>query len=283
MRKNVSVIFTNYHFTQGNPRPNVPALIDIGGIQVKDPPSPLPANLQTWLDDATTGAIYMSMGTNIQSSEMSSSKLDAICKTFATLDEKIIWKFENDSLHGLPSNVMLSKWLPQSDLLAHPNIKLFISHGGLGGIIEAKYHGVPILGIPFFGDQITNVMTEVERGVALVLSYANLTQETFTYSVNEILTNPKYRDRSKEISKLFRDRPQKPMETAVFWTEYVLRHHGAKHMQSNSVFLNNWQLYSLDVIGLLLVVFVIVGFINICVLKWILRKLFGAKSKSKND
>lgn len=35
----------------------------------------------------------------------------------------------------------------------HSNARLFISHGGLLGIQETVYHGVPILGIPFGNDQ----------------------------------------------------------------------------------------------------------------------------------
>lgn len=42
MEKNISLIFCNSHFTEGSVRPNVPAVIEIGGIQVKDKPDPLP-------------------------------------------------------------------------------------------------------------------------------------------------------------------------------------------------------------------------------------------------
>ncbi|KAG5670631.1 hypothetical protein PVAND_000879 [Polypedilum vanderplanki] len=55
-----------------------------------------------------------------------------------------------------PDNVMISSWLPQRDILAHPNVKAYICHGGLLGTTEAVYEGVPVLGIPIFGDQKTN-------------------------------------------------------------------------------------------------------------------------------
>lgn len=40
--KNLSLILVNSHLSQGNVRPNVPGIIEIGGIQVKSTPSPLP-------------------------------------------------------------------------------------------------------------------------------------------------------------------------------------------------------------------------------------------------
>jgi len=49
---------------------------------------------------------------------------------------------------------MIRKWLPQSDILAHKNVVLFITHGGLFGTQEGLYRGVPMLFIPLYGDQV---------------------------------------------------------------------------------------------------------------------------------
>jgi glucuronosyltransferase len=40
--KNLSLALVNGHFSQSNPRPNVPAVIEVGGLQVKPKPDPLP-------------------------------------------------------------------------------------------------------------------------------------------------------------------------------------------------------------------------------------------------
>lgn len=283
LRRNVSLALVNYHFTTGYPRPNLPALIEVGGLQVKDPPSPLPKDLQTWLDEAEYGAIYMSMGSNVKSTSLSAKSLDAIVHTFSKLKQRIIWKFENDSLPGLSKNVMVSKWLPQDDLLAHKNLKIFITHGGLGSIIEAKYHGVPLVGIPIFADQLSNLINAERSGVAKIVQYTNLTRTTFSEAINDVLNDPIYRQTAKQISELFRDRPAKPMETAVFWTEYVLRHHGAPHLLSNSVYLNFWQLHSFDVIGFIILILVSTLFIVFTILKFVIRKLFGFETKAKSQ
>lgn len=46
------------------------------------------------------------------------------------MKQKVLWKFENDTLPNMPSNVMIRKWLPQNDVLAHKNTILFLTHGG---------------------------------------------------------------------------------------------------------------------------------------------------------
>lgn len=61
---------------------------------------------------------------------MPKERLNAFIETFRLLKQKVLWKFENETLPNMPSNVMIRKWLPQNDVLAHKNVILFLTHGG---------------------------------------------------------------------------------------------------------------------------------------------------------
>jgi len=74
-------------------------------------------DLQKYLDEAPDGVIYFSMGSNLRSSSMPESKRNAFLGAVSKVKQHVLWKWQNDTLPGQPSNVKLGKWLPQSDIL----------------------------------------------------------------------------------------------------------------------------------------------------------------------
>lgn len=133
----------------------------------------------------------MSFGTVLKATTLPAAKRDVFIKVFASLRQKVIWKFDS-TIENLPSNVMIRNWLPQTDIFAHPNIKLFISHCGQLGSLEAAHAGIPILGIPFFGDQHRNIEGFVDAGWALQLPYENITEESLRWALRTVLDNKRY-------------------------------------------------------------------------------------------
>jgi glucuronosyltransferase len=184
----------------------------------------------------------------------------------------------------LPPNVKLSKWLPQQDVLGHKNIRLFITHGGLGGTTESIYHGVPLVGIPMLGDQGSNMVKAAQKGFALPpLEFADLTEEMLLGAINKALNDPSYSETAKKLSTIFKDQQTKPLDRAVYWVEYVLRHKGAVHLRSAARDLNYIQYFSIDVLAVLLVISLITITINVVIVKAVVRKCFGAKdAKARN-
>ncbi|GAB0093835.1 UDP-glucuronosyltransferase [Sergentomyia squamirostris] len=272
------LILLNSHFSLSYPRPLLPNMIEIGGFHVDKKPKPLPQDLQKFLDSETNGVIYFSMGSTLQSSDLPAEKRTALLRTFSKLPMKVMWKWEDDSLPGKPDNVLIRKWFPQNDILAHPNVKLFITHGGLLSTMEATWFGVPVVGIPIYGDQMMNMGKTQASGYGLTVVYANLTEESLHWAVNEVLTNEKYSRKAKAISSRFRDQESDPMERAIYWIEYVARHGGARHLVSGAQDLHFIQYHNLDVFAFLILVPVLL----LLTLKWIIKKLF-CKTPRKQD
>lgn len=115
--------------------------IEIGGFHVKNHTNPLPKDIQEFIDSAEHGVVYFSLGGNLRPSKMSNDKKQHIISTLLKLKQKIIWKWD-EKLDVDEMQIMIRKWLPQDDILAHPNVKLFITHGGLLSCTEAIMRGV---------------------------------------------------------------------------------------------------------------------------------------------
>lgn len=285
-KSQVSLVMVNSYFTQTVPRPYLPNVVEVGGLQIKSTPDPLPADIQAWLDSAEHGAIFLSFGSNLKSSTLRQDKFDAIIGAIGKLKQRVIWKWDTDEMPGKPANVMIGKWLPQDDILAHANLKLFVTHCGLGGLTESMYHGVPIVGIPMFGDQDNNAAQVVREGWGVSLSFDKLTEADLLSAIEEVLTNQKYRDTVKNMAILYRDRPQSGLDLATFWVEYVARHKGAPHLHYQGADLNFFQRYSLDVllfIGAILYTTLKVACFIVRKLKRIICGGGQAKSKQKRN
>lgn len=107
--------------------------------------------------------------------------------------------------------------------------------------------------IPLFGDQPSNAK-EIEGkmyGIS-INHHKTVTGEEFEKVVNEVLANKKYLTNVKLFSELYQDRPITAKKNAVFWMEYVIRHKGARHLQSPAVHMNFLQLHNFDVIGVVI-------------------------------
>ncbi|CAL1572942.1 unnamed protein product [Knipowitschia caucasica] len=234
------------------PRPMMPNIIYMGGFQCK-PPQPLPTELEDFVQSAGEhGVIIMTLGTLVKALPMEIT--DEIARVFAKLPQKVIWRHLGERPSSLGNNTLIVDWMPQKDLLGHPQTKVFVAHGGTNGIQEAIYHGVPILGIPLFFDQFDNLLRVQARGAGSILRLSELTGQSFEQRLRELLLQPHYRDNMQRLSRLHRDQPLSPMEQALFWVEYVMRHRGAAHLRTQAYSMPWYSYYCLDVLLLLMTV-----------------------------
>lgn len=248
------------------PRPTMPNIVYVGGFQCK-PSSPLPPELEDFVQSSGDhGFIFMSLGTLIKA--LPKDITSKIAAAFAQLPQKVIWRHSGEKPDNLGNNTLLLKWLPQNDLLGHPKIKAFISHCGTNSIYESIHHGVPILGVPLMFEQPENALRIEVRGAAITLDITEITTESFLDAVRKVVNEPSYRNNMKRLSSLHRDQPMHPLDTALFWIEFVMRHKGAAHLRTESYKMPWYSYYSLDVFcflaGVVLLVIVVFGKIVQC-------------------
>ncbi|VVC33683.1 UDP-glucuronosyl/UDP-glucosyltransferase [Cinara cedri] len=276
-----SLIFVNSHYITEASRPFPPSVVQIGGIHLK-PVKNMSKDILEFIENSPHGVVLFAFGATIKISAIPEDTMKKLKKALAQVPQRILMKYEGE-MKNKPKNVMTAKWLPQRDILMHPNTKLFISHGGISSIYETVDAGVPVLGFPLFYDQPKNIDNLVNAGMAISMDIESVREDAFLRNVLELVNNPKYAKNAKITSERFKDRPMSPEKSVAYWTDYVVRHKGAPHLKSHATNLTWYQYLLLDVISVVIVFVVIILFILYTVLKNIHSYILKYKTKAKRE
>ncbi|KAM0727417.1 UDP-glycosyltransferase UGT5 [Formica fusca] len=276
----VNALLVNTHSSLHGSRPQLPNVVEIGGIHIPSRINPLPEDIAEFLDSAHDGALFFSLGSMIKAATMPQKKLDAILKVLGSIPRKVIWKWEIDELPHEMDNVITRKWLPQFAVMNHPNIKCYLGHGGLLGLSEAVYIGLPMILVPIFGDQFYNSAAAKTRGAAVVLSFDDLSEQSLRHALDTCFNNTSYRENAQRLSKAYRDRPATPLETAVWWTEYIARGNGNSYLRGEGADLLWYQYHLIDVALVLIIVSTALIYIFFRLIKLLLSLLSAVKGKA---
>ncbi|XP_045389045.1 UDP-glucuronosyltransferase 2B17-like isoform X2 [Lemur catta] len=263
------------------PRPLLPNIDFVGGLHCK-PAKPLPKEMEDFVQSSgENGVVVFSLGSMV--SNMTEERANMIASALAQIPQKVLWRFDGKKPGTLGPNTRLYKWMPQNDLLGHPKTKAFITHGGTNGIYEAIYHGVPMVGIPLFADQPDNIARMEAKGAAVRVDFHTMSSTDLLSALKTVTNDPMYKENAMKLSRIQRDQPVKPLDRAIFWIEFVMRHKGAKHLRVAAHDLTWFQYHSLDVIGFLLacVATAIFIFTKCCLFFWRMFATAGKKEKKE--
>ncbi|XP_068101387.1 UDP-glucuronosyltransferase 1A5-like isoform X1 [Hyperolius riggenbachi] len=267
------------------PKPSMPNMVFIGGINCVNR-KPLHQEFEKLVNSSGEhGFVVFSLGSMV--SEIPMHKAMDIAEALGSIPQTVIWRYTGPPPSNLEENTHLVKWLPQNDLLAHPKARAFITHAGSHGIYEGICNAVPMVMLPLFGDQMDNAKRIESRGAGITLNVLDMTPDDLTNALKSVINVPSYKENIHRLSDLHLDRPIHPLDLAVYWVEFVMRHKGAPHLRPAAHDLNWIQYHSIDVFAFLLAVLVISLFISIKCCAFTLRcccgrKSSGGKSKSKS-
>ncbi|XP_030593195.1 UDP-glucuronosyltransferase 2A1-like isoform X1 [Archocentrus centrarchus] len=261
------------------PRPFLPNFKFVGGLHCR-PAKPLPEDMDEFVQSSgDDGIVVFTLGSMINN--ITKEKANMIASALAQIPQKVLWRYRGEKPETLGVNTRIYDWIPQNDLLGHPKTRAFITHGGTNGIYEAIYHGVPMVGIPMFGDQPDNMIHMKAKGAAVFLHLNFMTTEDLRDAITTVINDKSYKENAMRLSSIHHDRPMSALDEAVFWIEFTVRNKGAKHLRVQAHELTWYQYHSLDVLGFLLTLalLLIFTFIKTCSFCW--HRCCGRKGKPK--
>uniref|UniRef100_A0A8C8RLW3 UDP-glucuronosyltransferase n=1 Tax=Pelusios castaneus TaxID=367368 RepID=A0A8C8RLW3_9SAUR len=266
-----------YDFVLEYPRPVMPNMVLIAGINCGQK-KPLSQEFEAMVNaSGEHGFVVFSLGSMVSEIPMKNAK--EIAEAFGTIPQTVFWRYTGETPPNLAKNTKLVKWLPQNDLLAHPKARAFITHGGSHGIYEGICNAVPMVLMPLFGDQMDNAKRIESRGAGVTLNIIEMTSKDLSDALNAVINEKSYKENINRLSALHLDRPIHPLDLAVHWVEFVMRHKGAPHLRPAAHDLNWIQYHSLDVIAFLLAVVLVTMFISLKCCLFCYRKCFYKKER----
>lgn len=147
------------------------------------------------------GTVYVTLGTifNTESGDLL-ARLSSASAAAAGVRSVIVATGEHLDPAGLgaqPEEVTAYQFVAQHEVLS--TCSAVVCHGGSGTVLDAISHGLPLVLLPLGADQPLNAQRCSALGCAVVLSADAVGMEQITRAVDEVLTQPSYREASARL------------------------------------------------------------------------------------
>jgi len=158
--------------------------------------------------------------------------------------------------------------VPQATVLAHPSVKVFLSHCGQNSMLEAVWSRVPVLALPFSADQVRfvllygppiqsyssysprlrtqpgNARSLVSNGAALQLPSTNITTEIVAESLQRLMHDKSFVHNMNRLAMVLEVAGGR--EKAAQWV-WLIANHGASYLIPKELQVGWFLYYELDV------------------------------------
>ncbi|GAB5368356.1 hypothetical protein AAMO2058_001312400 [Amorphochlora amoebiformis] len=212
------------------------------GKPIEDP------DIREFVEGATDGLVLFSLGTFGSVDKPTAEILLEGLKREVPPPMRILWKISAGHVPEVdPNYIKIVSWMPQNDILAHPNTKLFITHGGRNSFEETVYHGVPIVGIPLIADQFDNLARAVGKGFGVVVDQTLVTVDSFSKALRKGLS-PEFQEAALRVSTQIKAHRRTPLDKISDWVDYAIKTDGAVDQWPRGALLSPVGLFLPDLI-----------------------------------
>ncbi|KDP35970.1 hypothetical protein JCGZ_09942 [Jatropha curcas] len=155
-------------------------VLNVGFVTLSMPPPPLPLSntdatgCLSWLDTQKTMSVaYISFGTVVG---IPPNEIRELANALEESKMPFLWSIRDNLRENLPNGFLemtnwhgkVVSWAPQTQVLAHSSVGVYVTHCGANSVYESTANGVPMICRPVFADNMINarIVEEIwETGV----------------------------------------------------------------------------------------------------------------------
>ncbi|CAG0880684.1 unnamed protein product, partial [Darwinula stevensoni] len=223
--------------------------VSLVGCYTCRPPKPLETDLQTFMDEAKS-VVIISFGYSYTKPGIFPDRLwngiIGMARNLSDRGVKVLMTFPGE-FGELPGNMRVEPWLSMMDVLGHPKTRVFISQCGGGSVMESLYNGVPIVGIPLFGDHFEMCSLLRRRGLGHTLNKANVDAHVLSKMIVNILKDRDLENRVKNVSSFMKDISIISFQEIAERIDHIAHHNShTDGFRLDAVSYHVWEVYMLD-------------------------------------
>jgi UDP:flavonoid glycosyltransferase YjiC (YdhE family) len=180
----------------------LPSFVHMIGPVLPADVAPLLPDTAAWLA-AGPPVVYANLGTV---SRAPAAQLAKMAEAFAGDDYRVLWVLRDVIRDRLPvslaPNIRAVNWTesPRA-VLAHPNVRAFVSHCGINSVYESMTAGTPVVGIPMLSDQRDMAARVADAGVGLWMDKTRFTAAGLRAAIDRVRQESAFRERIAPIQR----------------------------------------------------------------------------------
>ncbi|HEY2592537.1 MAG TPA: glycosyltransferase [Chloroflexota bacterium] len=183
------LIMTNSAFGLEYSRPLPPLLQMVGPMLDEPGANPLPDGLRGWLDSGPP-VVFVNLGTLARPD---ADLVGRIAQALDTPEFRALWVLRDTLPTSLPASVRIERWVSsQFEVLAHPNVRVFVSHCGINSVHESLFAETPIVGLPMLADQRDMAIRVEDAGAGISLDKQTLSPAMLRQAIATVLHEPRF-------------------------------------------------------------------------------------------
>ncbi|KAK7328082.1 hypothetical protein VNO77_22178 [Canavalia gladiata] len=187
----------------------------VGFLSLSLPLPPLPPShtdatgCLSWLDNHKGGSVaYVSFGTVVTPPP---HEVLAVAEALEACGFPFLWSLKDHVKEFLPIGFLertknrgkILPWVPQTQVLGHGSVGVFVTHSGCNSVYESISNGVPMICRPFFGDHgMTAWMVEDVWEIGVRVEGGVFTKDGLPKSLNLILVQEEGKKMKENVMQL---------------------------------------------------------------------------------